>query len=168
MGFCKVSSHGCKEWVFALSACSLEVVHGNVPDHTASESLLLDVVHLVLDGLETVVSNPLVTLVGVGSNSAFVSLYLSPSLVLQIQTDLVVSEESLGSGPDSSLTTVPSGSSNPILGGILQGEGTSVNRETKDNLPSRESTLNPVVYSGINVEEGDGISLTLVHGCVMS
>lgn len=84
----EISPHGSQEGVLALSTRSLEVVHGGVPDHATTESLLLDVLHLVLDGLETVIADPLVTLVSVGSDGAFASLHLGPSLVLQVQADL--------------------------------------------------------------------------------
>ena len=84
----KISSHGGQEWILALSASSLEVIHGDIPDHTSTKSLLLDVVHLVLDRFKTVVSDPLVSFVSVGSDSAVASLNLGPSLVLQVQADL--------------------------------------------------------------------------------
>ena len=84
----KISSHGSQEWVLALPASSLEVIHGDIPDHTATKSLLLDVVHLVLDRFKTVVSDPLVSFVSVGSDGAVTSLNLGPSLVLQVQADL--------------------------------------------------------------------------------
>ena len=85
-----MSSHSSEEWVLALAARSLEVVHGYVPDHASHQSLLLDVLHLVLDRLQTVVPDPLVSLVGIGSDNTVTSFHLLPALVLQVQADLGV------------------------------------------------------------------------------
>ena len=83
----EVSSHGSQEWILALSASSMEIVHSDVPNHASTETLLLDVLHLVLDGLETVITDPLVSLVSVGPNCAGASFNFRPT-VLQVQTDL--------------------------------------------------------------------------------
>merc|ERR1712113_1261020 len=103
----EVSSHGSQEWILALSASSMEIVHGDVPNHASTETLLLDV-------LETVITDPLVSLVSVGPNCAGASFNFRPT-VLQVQTDLIVPKEALGPGPFSSDTSVPCGSSNAIL-----------------------------------------------------
>eukprot|EP00116_Pleurobrachia_bachei_P010385 sb/3470647/ len=84
----KVSPHGGQEGVLALSAVALEVIHGDIPHHTSTKTLLLDVVHLELDGLDIIISHPLVALVGIGSNDTVGGLHLGPSLVLQVQTNL--------------------------------------------------------------------------------
>merc|ERR1712113_1183528 len=94
----EVSSHGSQEWILALSASSMEIVHSDVPNHASTETLLLDVLHLVLDGLETVITDPLVSLVSVRPNCAGASFNFRPT-VLQVQTDLIVPKEALGPGP---------------------------------------------------------------------
>ena len=74
----------------------------------------------------------------------------------EMKINLIVSEESLGSGPFSCNTSVPGGGSNAVLSGVLQGEGATVDGQTQDNLPGWETTLDPVVHGRVLRGEGVG------------
>ena len=67
---------------------------------------------------------------------------------------LVVSEESLSTGPLSSGSTVTSDSSESVVGGVGEGEGSSVDGETKHDLPGGESSSDPVFDSGVLGKKG--------------
>ena len=85
----------------------------------------------------------------------------------EMKINLIVSEESLGSGPFSCNPSVPGGGSNTVLSGVLQGEGTTVDGQTQNDLPGWETTLDPVVYCRVLIGEGIcyGGSLNLLPSC---
>ena len=55
-----------------------------------------------------------------------------------------------------------------VVRGVVQFEGSAVDRETKHDLAGWEAAGDPVLDGGVDVEEVDVISLAMVHGGVVT
>ena len=55
-----------------------------------------------------------------------------------------------------------------VVRGVVQFEGSPVDRETKHDLAGWEAAGDPVLDGGVHVEEIDVVSLAMVHGSVVA
>jgi len=142
---------GGEKRILAFSAeAALEIVEIQSPDHSSTETFFLDVLRLDTDGSGIVVSDPLISAVGV--HDFVLRMVLGRPTALQVLADFVIGEESLFAGVLAGGAGAFSRRPHARFG-RGERESSAVSAETHDELVGGKAQLHKVVDGPIDVEQ---------------